>query len=265
MPDCQKIDPLVTPYVDGNLAGADRLRVDAHLKHCPSCFARVTAEAAVRGLIRERKPDLVRECASPALRRVCAEMARRAAGERPVPGAVESGWAVSRARAWSVRLAPLALAAALTIVVGGAFVYRLTESSSRVMAAELTADHVKCFAMNRVLKPDAEPDVVRGSLTSHFGWTLRLPEHPDRAGLELVGVRPCLYGEGKVAHLMYRHRGVPVSVFMLPKSVRPQEIVEVMGHEAAVWSSGSTTFVLITRESRDEVQQMASFVQAALQ
>ena len=38
-----------------------------------------------------------------------------------------------------------------------------------------------------------------------------------------------------------------------------------MGHEAAVWSSGSRTFVLITRESRDEVQQMASFVQASLQ
>ena len=183
----------------------------------------MTAEAAVRRLIRERKPDLARDCASPALRDACVEMARRAAGEKRVPAAVQSGRAVSRARAWGARLAPFALAAALTIIVGGAFVYRLTESSSRVMAAELTADHVKCFAMNRVLKPDAEPDVVRGSLTSQFGWSLRLPEHPDRAGLELVGARPCLYGEGKIAHLMYRHHGVPVSVFMLPKSVRPQE------------------------------------------
>ncbi len=46
----------------------------------------------------------------------------------------------------------------------------------------------------------------------------------ERAGLELVGARPCLYGEGRVAHIMYRHHGVPVSLFMLPHSARAQEV-----------------------------------------
>jgi len=166
-----------------------------------------------------------------------------------------------------VAVAPrrIGIAATLVVIVGGAFVYRLTDSSTRVMAAELTADHVKCFAMNRLLHPNGQPGAVVASLVSQFGWTARLPEDPESAGLELVGARPCLYGEGKVAHLMYRHHGVPVSVFMLPKSIRPEEIIEVMGHEAAVWSSGSRTFVLIAREPRDEVQQMASYVQASLQ
>jgi hypothetical protein len=63
---------------------------------------------------------------------------------------------------------------------------------------------------------------------------------------------------------MYRHHGVPVSVFMLPASVRPQEVLEVMGHEAAVWSSGQRTFVLIAREPRQDVERLASFVQASL-
>jgi anti-sigma factor RsiW len=101
-------------------------------------------------------------------------------------------------------------------------------------------------------------------MASHFGWTLHLPADPEQAGLELVGARPCLYGEGRVAHLMYRHHGVPVSIFMLPRSIRPQELLEVMGHEAAVWTVGQRTFVLVAQEPRDEVERMASYVQASL-
>ena len=138
------------------------------------------------------------------------------------------------------------------------------ELSTQAGTAELTADHVKCFAMNDVLGTREQPMTVQASMSSHFGWMLQLPQNPQRVGLELVGARPCLYGEGRVAHLMFRHHGVPVSVFMLPSSVRPQEIIEVMGHEAAVWSSGQRTFVLIAREPRQDVEQLASFVQASL-
>ncbi len=102
-------------------------------------------------------------------------------------------------------------------------------------------------------------------MLSAFGWRLHLPEQFDTSGLELVGARRCLYGEGKVAHLMYRDKGRPVSIYMLPKSVRPEALVEMLGHEVAIWSSGDRTFVLITRGSRDEVAQMASFVKGALQ
>ncbi len=37
-----------------------------------------------------------------------------------------------------------------------------------------------------------------------------------------------------------------------------------MGHEAAVWSVGKRTFVLIAREPRQDVERLASFVQASL-
>jgi hypothetical protein len=52
---------------------------------------------------------------------------------------------------------------------------------------------------------------------------------------------------------------------MLPKRMRPEELVAVLGHEAAIWSSGDRTFVLVTRGSRAEVERMASLVKAALQ
>src|SRR5258706_1348300 len=131
------------------------------------------------------------------------------------------------------------------------------------MAAELAADHVKCFTLNRLLRTQQNASVVESSMASSFGWLMHVPAEADRAGLELVGSRPCLYGEGKIAHVMYRHNGCPVSLFMLPRTKRSEGLVEVLGHEAAIWSVGDRTFVLVTREARSEVERMAAFIQAA--
>ena len=257
MKDCIQLDPLVTPYVDGELAAADRQVVDQHVRVCPPCQARVVAERAIRDLVRAKKAALSSGRAPAGLRARCAAFDTRAPN-RPVvlpPPAIT----------WRARLTALALAATLVLVVGGAFLYRLTDRSSLVLAAELTADHLKCFGViNGMLGTHDEPAAVERSMASHFDWRMRLPEQPDRAGLRLVGARPCLYGEGRVAHIMYRHNGRPVSVFMLPKTTRPEEIVEVMGHEAVIWSAGDRTFVLIAREPPAEIARMVSFVQAGL-
>ena len=37
-----------------------------------------------------------------------------------------------------------------------------------------------------------------------------------------------------------------------------------MGHEAAIWSSGGRTFVLVASEPEDEMSRMTAIVQAAL-
>ena len=37
MSDCTSIDPLITPYVDGDISAAERQRVDAHVRGCPPC------------------------------------------------------------------------------------------------------------------------------------------------------------------------------------------------------------------------------------
>ena len=285
MLNCQSIDQLVTPFIDGELPDADRLAVAAHLSHCPPCHSRVIAEQAVHELIHTQRSAFT-TCAPEALRRRCAQLAGLQASEAALPDAPASSavaptstrrtvpsppFESSRSfaqnlahRSWATRLAPFALAASLVVVVGGAFLYQATESSARLLAAELTADHLKCFAMNGALGTHQMPAAVESSMASAFNWRMHLPEEPARAGLELVGSRPCLYAEGKIAHIMYRHQGHPVSLFMLPKSARAQQLVKVLGHEAAIWCVGSRTFVLIAREPRDDVERMASFVQASL-
>jgi anti-sigma factor RsiW len=266
MSTCASIDLLVTPYIDGELSGEDRRLVDDHLDRCPLCHSRVSAESAVRRLVQGRQQGLCAEPAPASLHARCAGLVARDTAGPPLARSSAAAHAPgARRAARRVRMAPLALAASLVLLVSGAFLHQATRYSSRLLAAELTADHVKCFAANRLLGTRHEAEAVESAMLSAFGWSVRLPEQFVASGLELVGSRQCLYGEGRVAHLMYHEGGRPVSIFMLPERVRTEELVEVFGHEAAIWPSNGRTFVLVTRGSRAEVEQMASFVKAALQ
>lgn len=262
MSDCKKIDALVTPYVDGELPDGDRIEVDHHLTKCPPCYSRVAAELAVRDALAQQRRDLA-SCSAPTRLRFACEGMRARSAVSSTDGTPRIG-APGTLGTLGTRFIPFALAASLVLLVGGAFVYQVTDSSATVMAAELTADHMKCFALNSLLGTHDGPTAVESAMLAGFGWQMHLPQNPAQAGLELIGSRPCLYGEGKIAHVMYRHDGRPVSLFMLPKSARTEQFVEVLGHEAKIWCVGNRTLVLIAREPRREVEQLASYVQASL-
>jgi anti-sigma factor RsiW len=253
MSDCRSIDPFITPYVDGDIDAPARLRVDDHVRRCAPCHSRVAAERAVRELMRARRAEIASGAASETLRARCA--------------ALRAGRGASRPSVWRARLRPVAIAAGVILVAGGVFVYEATDRSTRVLAAELTADHVKCFGViNTLLGTNPDAAVIERAMETTFGWQMHVPE-PQGEGLELVGARPCLYAKGKAAHLMYRHHGQPLSVFMLPQLARPgqhDERVDVLGHEAAVWSDGGRTFVLVAREPEPEMARVVAVVQAAL-
>ena len=259
MSSCAAIDPLVTPFVDGELAPAEARAIEEHIGRCPPCYQRVAAERVTRELLHDRQPSL-HVCATPAwLRTRCAAMASRADASLATDRA-------GRVRSFlGPRVGPLAAAAAVLLVVGGVGLYQATARSSRVLAAELAADHVKCFAMNAVLRTHDTEDIVQAAMAYRFDWRVKLPDSAEAQGMDLVGSRPCLYGEGRIAHIMYRHNGEPVSLFMLPRSDRAPETVEVFGHACAIWSDADRTFVLVSREDPGEVQKLAAFVRASLQ
>jgi len=250
MTDCERIDSLVTPYVDGDISQANAVVVDRHLERCPRCCSRVRAEQAVHALMQIRRPGLAGATPPVALRARCAALAALPAPAHAL---------------WRRHVKSIVLAASVVLVVGGIGLHALSAHSTRVMAAELTADHLKCFrVINNVLGTRHDASVVEGEMESRFDWRMRLPEHPERVDLELVGARPCLYPEGLAAHIMYRHHGHPVSLFMLPQGARRDELIEVMGHQAAIWSVGARTFVLIADEPRADVERVISFVHAGM-
>ena len=261
MPDCASIDPLVTPYVDGGLEASERRLVDDHVRACAPCHSRVAAERAVHELMRTRRAEIAGDTASAALRQRCAALRRLSGG-----GAAGA----AAAKPWRERLAPLAMAAGIVLAAGGGSLYVMTQRSSHLLAAELTADHLKCFGMKSVLHVAANPEEAERTMESTFGWHMPLPEAAAQAGIQLLGARVCLYGRGLAAHLMYSHNGQPVSVFMIPEMSRTQAVVDVMGHEAAIWSRDGRTFVLVAREPDNQTEaaadlsRMTAVVQAAL-
>src|SRR3954466_12879712 len=103
---CDRIDPLVTPFVDGNLPEPDRRLVEEHLRACPPCHSRVAAERQGPELIRARVPALKQQNAPAAPPARGWQIARGT----PRTADAEAPRAVASTRL-GPRLAPYALAA----------------------------------------------------------------------------------------------------------------------------------------------------------
>lgn len=262
MPDCSRIDALVTPFVDGELPPSEQQAIAGHVAACPPCRAKVAAERSVRALIKQRRADLG-SCASAGLKARCALLAGcssdASVGARFAPGAVARPFLTR----WRARVTPLAVAAALLVIVGG-LVYQATGRSNKLLAAELTADHEKCFRLNTLLDTHDTAEDVEAAMASGFGWRMQMPDVSTHRDISVVGSRPCLYGQGAAAHIMFLQDGQPVSLFMLKRGARSEDVVEVFGHQCRIWSEGERTFVLVARASTVPLEQMAAFVRTTI-
>ena len=133
-----------------------------------------------------------------------------------------------------------------------------------LLAAELTADHEKCFRLNTLLDTHDTAQDVEAAMASGFGWRMQMPDVSTHRDISVVGSRPCLYGQGAAAHIMFMQDGQPVSLFMLKRGARSEDVVEVFGHQCRIWSEGERTFVLVARSSTVPLEQMAAFVRTTI-
>ena len=236
MASCRDIDPLVTPYIDGEATAEERALVAAHISACPPCRQRADAEAYARATLRTR-------CCPPyapeQLRKRCLKVAT------PM-GRMTCGYSRSS----------LFAGAALVVMLGGVSVYALTRASPTVLAAELTLDHVKCFALHGGIVP-VETQASENQFEQRYGWRLHVPQAPAADGLQLVGVRRCFCGEGTAVHVMYRHQGEPVSLFVLSDARHVSATTGAFGHDAVIWSNNNSTYVLIGKESSESLARLA--------
>jgi len=237
MPSCREIDPLLTPYVDGEIEPAGKAAVEAHLSACPPCRQRAEAEMAARDTLRSR---MCRPCAPDHLRKRC----RKAAS--PI-GRITSSYSTSS----------LSVIAVLVVVGGGVSVYGLTRFSPTVLAAQLALDHAKCFALHQS-RDVVDARAAEDRFVRDHGWHLKLPATPAADHLELVGVRQCFCGEGPAVHVMYRHNGRPLSLYVLHDMTRTPASADAFGTEATMWSKDGSTYVLLGKESDETLRQLAA-------
>ena len=158
------------------------------------------------------------------------------------------------------------------LVVSGTLFF--VGNSVELLAAQLAVDHVKCFqfAPDRAGgAPPVEPLTEAKNWETKYGWPLKVPASAAAEDLQLIGVRRCLSTAGRVAHMMYRWHGQPLSVFVVNSRVRPREgqsteiedVVSKMGENTVIWSRGDRTYAVVARGPSPDLQQVARYVRRA--
>jgi anti-sigma factor RsiW len=251
MKSCTEIEPLVTALLDEEIAVTERDLVEHHLEQCSPCRARAERERTARSVIRARLPR-VAPAAPEHLRQRCTSLAGRPAATPIRPARRPAAWL------------PTSIAAALVMMVSAAAGIALLSRLEVGLAAQLTADHLKCFAL-RPSEPTAEnSQTIATRFQRSSGWNIAVPASEPSEDLELVTARRCLYGEGLMAHVMYDWRGEPLSLFVMPGTQRASHLFQIMGHEAVIWPDHDTTYALVGTAPAADMQRLAERVRAQL-
>jgi anti-sigma factor RsiW len=255
-PQCRDLEPLLASYVDDMAEPDTRAAVDAHLSACPPCRDRAAAERAARDLVRARR-DSLRGCASEGLKHRCAEQSGAFRAIQPSP---------ARRPFLRRTLVPLSLAATVVLVVA-TFFFAFSRNAE-VLAAQLAADHVKCFKFNA---SDTAPRLDAAALSREWmrtrGWPISIPASTPDHNLVLVDVRRCGSTDGPAAHLMYTWRGAPLSVYVMNSESRrartDQQFVQTLGQHAVVWKDHGRTYVIVADGAAAELAPVVRYVRSA--
>lgn len=243
-PTCRRICDLLAQYADGTLSVAEHAEVQRHLEACPPCRVIAGKECGGRQVLRACAERLRAREVPQALRSRCEELSRRSAASH----------------LWSRRFVRLA-AAAVLIIFTGSLLSVVTRQSDALLAAQLTADHVKCFALF-ALEDGQKLDATQAQqmVQKQFGMDVHVPPSSASGGVELVNARRCFYADGRVPHLMYQSNGQDISLFVLEGESRPPAEFTSFGHHTRIWSRGDRTFVLITPAAQAPVAEAARYV-----
>jgi anti-sigma factor RsiW len=242
MHKCRDVVARMPRYVDASLRPEERAEIDRHLEKCRPCREKATHEAAGRTVLRHCAGHFKQVEVPEQLRMRCRAAARAAAGTP------------RRERGPGL---PLFLTLGAAAVAGAAAFVIATRRSSRVLAAQLALDHLRCFL---TVPPDA-PTVTTAEATAQVAATVgpevQIPPESVAEALRLIGVRRCLYGNGSLAHLLYQLRGEDLSLFILP-GTHPAGDVTTLGHRAQIWAGDRATFVAVGSAESPEFTRAAA-------
>ena len=196
MSECRLVTEQLTSYVDEQLDADRRVEVDRHLEGCVSCRGAVAQERGGQTVLREHAQRLREEPSPgrlpPGLRSRCESLVQEQMRAR-LPG-------------WRRTLVPTVLSVILLVFTASAIFSLATRQSDAVLAAQLTADHSKCFKLFVAGNPPVmDAHEVEEMLAREYGWKIHVPPSVD--GLQLIGARRCLYADGLIPHVMYRANG----------------------------------------------------------
>jgi anti-sigma factor RsiW len=243
MSECKTTIDRLTAYVDGHLSSAELADVTRHLNACEPCRRLAAAERGGQSVLRHVASRLRTTTLPPGLRTRCEALAREQSALRSQPG---SALAIRGLLTnWRSTLVPTVLGVIFLVFTASALLSVATRRSDAVLAAQLTADHSKCFLLSGADVPADAHDVER-MLSTQYGWSIHVPPSSATAGVELIGARRCLYADGLIPHVMYRANGHELSLYVLNGVTRKAADLVSWGHRSRIWSRNENTYVLVS-------------------
>jgi anti-sigma factor RsiW len=241
MSECQRTLDRLASYVDRLLSPDERADVDRHLDACAPCRTVAAREHGGHSVLRQESTRLRTEVMPPGLRTRCEALAREHVAARGSRAPRSVGSVVD---GWRSRLVPTVLGVIILVFSASAILSIATRRSDALLAAQLTADHSKCFLMtDRDASADAH-DVER-MLSERYGWDIHVPPSSPAVGVQLVGARRCLYADGLIPHVMYRVKGQDLSLYVLNGVSRKSSELVTLGHKSRIWTRNEKTYVLV--------------------
>jgi anti-sigma factor RsiW len=255
-PACVAFEPSLAAYVDDELPAARRAELENHLAACGECRQWVDCERFARQMVRARR-DRLGSCASAQLKKRCAACAWTGSAPRSLAGSQRL-----------VRRAWLPLSFAATVLLAGGAVFVLGNLSPESLGAQFALDHLKCFQYAPA-HTVVDPEVAAEAWSHNYGWAIRVPRSEPVEELELLDVRRCLSTEGITAHILYKWRGAPLSVYVLNDAARGdtgrEHAVARFGKQAIVWTAAGRTYAVVADGTPTDLQRVAHYVQTSAQ
>lgn len=253
---CELFERHVGAFVDGELDASTQMEFEAHVAECVPCRERVDFEGAYR--------DQVRDAAEVALPAGLAAAVRDRLDE------------ADRARPRA--LVPLASAAAVVLMAGGASVLALTGDDERAEPA--LEDVVRLHSIqlpadvrvddHGVLRPDASQQQVSHWFRDKVAFPVR-PAEFARRDVRLVGARLSNVRENRAAALYYElQNGQRLTVVVTDAEVeddateelrvgdQPLLFRDVHGHGVPVRREGNLRYAFTGDVDRDTLLQLAA-------
>lgn len=245
---CRDLDPLIYPYLDGELDETERDRLDAHAADCPPCRSRLSREAAFQGTLRRSAQVRGRTPAPEALRELLRSGIRRE--QRRVQMLSWARWGT----------------AALVAAAASASWMELRPGHREQMLEEATLRYQRRLPF----------EVTQASHTDVEQWfddklSYRVPV-PRLPGATILGARLSNVKEHDAAYIAYQvapsaaaPRERRMGLFVLEDSAEeipsirsyPQiSVRSVRGFTVASWRSGGLVYELVSDVDEPELRWM---------
>lgn len=236
--NCEKFQPFLHPYVDGELGVDETVTADAHLAECVHCRGLVEGDRQFRQLLR-RQP---KRSVPPELQARIVSQIRRAAG-----APVLLRWLSARTLA----------------TAGAALLTALLFSTARrpTPLAEVLVDNHIAYAQIEQPAEFASTDrpAIEGWFRQRAGLQVTVPDFSS-SGIRLFGARIAEAKGQRVAYLLYEKGHTLLSVFQVPAYGRTPgpkgQWVTYRGHtyrrrewggyRTVSWTEGQSTFMLVS-------------------